>query len=167
MREKWKAVEGYEGLYEVSNLGRVKSLKRAYRPADKIMKFQCDKDGYHEAKLSKDGKNKIFKVHRLVYAAFVGPIPDGHVIDHKNNIKTSNRPHNLEPITIAENNKRAAERRKRDGIKKVFFTKDELETIRWQIEAGTCMKVIAETWDVSPRRIYDVNNRFNKKGTVQ
>ena len=77
--EEWREIEGYEGLYQVSNLGRVKSLSRIaidrrgipHYVNERILKQTFDKDGYCLVGLHKDGKIKSGKVHRLVASAFV------------------------------------------------------------------------------------------------
>ena len=112
--EIWKPVVGYEGKYEVSNLGRVKSVKFGrWGKEDGLRKLMKDKDGYYIVSLIKNGKVKNFFVHRLVYNSFVGKLPafdfkakgnERLEINHKNEIKTDNRLENLELITCTENN---------------------------------------------------------------
>ena len=72
-KEVWKKVKGFEGYYMVSNLGRVKSLKRIIKRGDvsqtineKILKQYKDKDGYYSVRLNKDGKGKTFKIYWCV-----------------------------------------------------------------------------------------------------
>lgn len=157
MAEKWKAITGFEGHYEVSNKGRIKSLKRKHRPKESIMKPRSDKDGYQEFCARKDGVKKYIKVHRAVYEAFVGPIPEGHVINHRNNVKTNNHPTNLETMTVGENNRHAKEWRDKHNLKKRKpLTKDEVLTIRWELETGACRREIAKRWGLVPARIYDI-----------
>ncbi|KCY49755.1 MULTISPECIES: NUMOD4 domain-containing protein [Bacteria] len=107
--ENWKAVLGYEGIYEVSNLGRIKSLSRPttnkIQPfiQEKILKTRIGKTGYEIVGLSKDGKQKTCKVHRLVASAFCdNPFNKPHV-NHKNGIKLDNHFSNLEWVTASEN----------------------------------------------------------------
>lgn len=89
--EIWKPVEGFEGLYEISNLGRVKSLSRK-----KILKPMKDKKGYLQVGLWRDGKRKAFLVHRLVTSAFI-PNPEGfEQVNHRDEVKTNNCVSNLE-----------------------------------------------------------------------
>lgn len=101
--EIWKDVIEYEGLYQVSNLGRVKSLNYNHSGKERIMKQARDGDGYYCVLLYKSGKRKRFSVHRLVAQAFIGPIPKGLVVNHINECQTDNRLENLEICTIREN----------------------------------------------------------------
>lgn len=103
--EIWKDVKDYEGVYQVSNLGRVKSLKRKYRLNDKIMKGGKSTSDYIKVTLCKDSNQKLKKVHQLVAIAFLGHIPCGNnlVVDHINTIKTDNHLDNLQIITHREN----------------------------------------------------------------
>jgi hypothetical protein len=111
--EIFKDIPGYEGLYQVSNLGNVKSLsrimdngKRKYISKEKIMKHNDDGNGYYQLGLSKEGKTKCMKIHVLVAMAFLGHVPDGTnriVPDHKNEITTDNRLENLQLITHRQN----------------------------------------------------------------
>lgn len=102
MKEIWKPVLDYIGLYEVSNLGRVRSLKFG---KVRILKPVKTKDGYLRVGLWKDGNQKWFLVHRLVWEAFNGEIPEGMEVNHINEIKTDNRyPENLNLLTHTANN---------------------------------------------------------------
>jgi hypothetical protein len=107
MKEVWKDVVGYEGLYQVSNLGNVKSVARAVKRIgqsdlpvkERILKQQDDKAGYKTAMLSKGGKLKLLKVHRLVAIAFIEN-PEGYpIINHKDENKQNNKADNLEWCT--------------------------------------------------------------------
>ena len=108
MKEIWKDIKGYEGLYQVSNLGRVKSLERydSYNKKvdEKILKTK-ENLGYIYVNLHKNGIQKGYKVHRLVAEAFI-PNPDNKpCIDHINTIVTDNRVENLRWCTYSENNR--------------------------------------------------------------
>lgn len=102
--EIWKDIVGYEGLYQVSNLGNVKSLNYLrIRGKEVILKPWKHGQGYYCVSLSKDGKKINKFIHRLVYAAFNGDIPDDLVINHIDEDKTNNDLNNLEAITQKEN----------------------------------------------------------------
>lgn len=105
MNEIWKDILGYEGLYQVSNLGRIKSLARLksrYNAPEQI-RSQGNKNGYKIIQLSKNDKKKTFKVHRLVALMFILN-PDGKPhVNHINNIRYDNRVDNLEWVTNKEN----------------------------------------------------------------
>ncbi len=109
--EVWKPIEGYEGLYEVSNLGRVKSLEKLIeRPAGNnfirsefVMKTWAKDAGYPTVSLTKDKKRKLHMVHRLVAEAFI-PNPDNkEEVNHKDYNKKNNNVSNLEWMTRKEN----------------------------------------------------------------
>jgi len=103
MEEYWKPVEGYEGLYEVSNEGRVRSLNYNKTGETKILRPLMIGGGYLQVQLWKDGKVKMLLVHRLVAITFI-PNPDNlPQVNHKNEDKTDNRVVNLEWTTAIEN----------------------------------------------------------------
>ena len=98
MTEQWKSVEGYEDLYEVSNLGRIRSLpqKGKGRRNKVIIRRPSIRSGYQVMCLSKNGKQKTHSVHRLVAAAFVNNPYGYSEINHKDEDKTNNIASNLE-----------------------------------------------------------------------
>ena len=99
--EIWKDVVGYEGIYQVSNLGRVKSLNYNHTGKEKVRKLDLGRKGYYLVVLCKGGKRKAHIVHRLVMLAFIGE--SDLQVNHKNGIKTDNRLENLEYCTASEN----------------------------------------------------------------
>ena len=102
MNEIWKDVLDYDGLYKVSNKGRIKSLK--YNK-EIILKQHIGGIGYSSINLCKDGKSIKRRIHQLVAESFLGHIRCGHtlIVDHINDIKTDNRLENLQIITQREN----------------------------------------------------------------
>ena len=110
MEEIWKDIEGYEGYYQVSNLGRVRSLdnyekfgKVTWKRKGKILKPRLNEKGYALVNLSINSKTKNHRVHRLVWEAFNGPIPEGFEINHINENKEDNRLENINLMTHKNN----------------------------------------------------------------
>ena len=111
--EIWADIVGYEGYYKISNFGNVKSCKRIIQHglgnADRVIESRIikpydDNHGYHLVSLSKDGKVKKHKVHRLVAKAFIPNPKNKPTVNHKNEIRTDNHVDNLEWATYKENN---------------------------------------------------------------
>lgn len=109
MQEIWKDIPNYEGIYQVSNLGNVKSLSRTIKHSkggDKVIKEKplrqtINKLGYYYVGLCKKDTRKFYKTHQLVAMAFLNHVPCGMelIIDHINDIKTDNRLENLQVVT--------------------------------------------------------------------
>ena len=98
MVEIYKDIEGYEQLYQISNQGTVKSFGNgnSNNSKERILKPAKDKDGYLYVCLSKQGKRKYYRVHRLVCQAFISNPNNLSFVNHRNEIKTDNRASNLE-----------------------------------------------------------------------
>lgn len=110
--EIWRDIIGYEGLYQISNFGRVRSLDRVEKCRDGklrkrkgiiIILHKNTRGGYLIVTLSKHGVHKTFQVHRLEWEMFYGPIPEDMQVNHINEIKTDNRLENLNLMTPKEN----------------------------------------------------------------
>ena len=98
--EIWKDIKGYEGFYQISNKGNVKSLRR---DRERILKSEIGKRGYPYVVFSVGGKRKTFKIHRLVAENFV-PNPNNFPqVNHKDENKTNNSVENLEWCTSEYN----------------------------------------------------------------
>ena len=103
--EIWLPVFGYEGLYEVSSYGRVKSLNYSgCKGKERIMKQTFNGNDYLIVCLKKDGKMKTNLIHRLVAQTFIENIGDKPCVDHISTVKTDNRVENLSFVTHKENN---------------------------------------------------------------
>lgn len=103
--ETWKPIPGFEGLYEVSNLGRIKSF--SIYPDGKVLRPGKNLGGYNQYTLVAAGKHKRISAHLLVCTAFIGPRPAGYEINHKNGVKDDNRLENLEYVTKSQNKRHA------------------------------------------------------------
>jgi hypothetical protein len=146
-QEIWKPVVGYEGRYEVSNLGRVKSLTITYRNkanrvctyVGRLLRGTVNRDGYRLVNLKPKGPKQV---HSVVCEAFIGPRPSkDHEVNHKNFDRTDNRATNLEWVLHTENVRHSvnAGRMKAMNGKKASNIKLTPETalaIRAALEAG-------------------------------
>jgi hypothetical protein len=112
--EIWRAVPGYEGLYEVSNLGRVQSLDRrielggngyggSYVKPGRILRHLINTHGRHQVTLCRDGRQRLYLVHRVVAQAFIGHCPDGLCVLHWDDDPDHNHLSNLRYGTLSEN----------------------------------------------------------------
>lgn len=112
--EKWLPISGFEGFYEVSSLGNVRSLDRTVPRVDgsmcpikgQILKLYLAPNGYEVVHLSRENKRTAFSVHRLVTLAFLGEC-DGADVNHRDGNKLNNRLDNLEWCTRSENMRHA------------------------------------------------------------
>jgi hypothetical protein len=130
--EIWKDIPGYEGLYQASSLGRVKSLERkswngfSLHLKKEIILKQSKQKKYFITTLSKENKTKSFLTHQLIAMAFLGHIPCGFklVVDHIDNDTTNNNLDNIQLLTNRENvNKRQLN--KTSKYPGVYFNKNE------------------------------------------
>ena len=105
MKEEWRDIKGYEGKYQVSNLGRVKSLKDRYgNYREKILSMRSNKGGYKRVGLWKNGEGKTYYIHRLVAEVFI-PNPNNYLeVNHKDENKQNNKVENLEWCSREYNN---------------------------------------------------------------
>lgn len=98
--EEWRDIPGYEGLYQASNKGNIRSVYyRNYR----VLKPGKDHGGYLQVILYKNKIRRIGRVHRLVWSAFNGPIPEGMEINHIDECKTNNSLSNLNLLSRTQN----------------------------------------------------------------
>ena len=102
--EEWRDVVGYEGLYQVSSEGRVKSLERknclGRTVKERILKLRTNRDGYLRLNLCAGGKSRVFFVHRLVCQAFHENPNNKSDVNHINEDKTDNRACNLDRKSV-------------------------------------------------------------------
>lgn len=169
----WKPVAGYEGFYEISDLGQVKSLARVIevvrrsaivrqRIRERLMKLSADRDGYLQVTLSRDGAVEFRKVHHLVLSAFVGPRPDGLEAAHLDNNPANNRVANLAWIDHQSNLDQQIEHGTRVlGAKHWFakLTEASVPKIRSLYAAGRSLESLGKEFHVHRASIWDVVNR--------
>lgn len=132
MKEIWKDIKDYEGLYQISNFGRVKSLPRKTNNQHSkglIMK-QKSVFGYSKIQLRKNKKYKWFFVHRLVAMAFLNNYNENLQVNHKNGIKNDNNVNNLEMVTASENQLHSYRVLKNTPSMKNRFGKDHVRSVK-------------------------------------
>ena len=107
VEEVWKDINGFEGRYQISNFGRVKSLghndRLNRRFKEIVLKQAINAGGYRCVRIYKDGLNYTKKIHRLVSEAFIPTVPGKTIINHKDGNKLNNSIENLEWCTYGEN----------------------------------------------------------------
>ncbi len=167
---------GYEANYEVSDMGRVRRARRsaAGQPAGYTLKPRVvSHTGYHNIALSNgDWRNrKYVAIHRMVIAAFVGPIVDGMVVDHINGVRTDNRLYNLQMVTHQENMRLAAVRHggqiggvclgEANAKAKLSYMQVRIIRAIQRIGVGRGWKAsLARDWNVSKTIVTNIANGF-------
>ena len=139
MKEVWKDVVGYEGLYQVSNLGNVRSVNWGKRGYSKNLYLKPHNKGYLQVELFKDKKRKMFMVHRLVAQAFVENANNFPLVNHKDENKANNNANNLEWCDNSYNvcyslNKRGVETGKRKPTTRCNFRRTELKVVQFTLD---------------------------------
>ncbi len=170
MNEQWKPVVGYEGLYEVSDLGRVKSLTRTI--PDKTFGTKnitgrflslTPHRKYVTVRLSKNHKSINALVHRLVIQAFVGECPEGLEVCHKNGIGTDNQLSNLRYGTHKSNMSDRLEHGtsgKGSDNSQAKLTDKDIAEIKWARSFGFTHQAIADYFNVCRQTItLIINNK--------
>jgi hypothetical protein len=176
LHEKWRDVKGYEGIYQISNLGRVKSLsrldKRGYKRKEIILKETINPRGYKYVVLQ-DKKAKV--THRLVARSFLPNEENKKEVNHKNGNKQDNRLKNLEWVTHSENLKHACI----TGLKRIpkgdehcnsKLTNQEAENIRMLYKMGNwTYKSLSKEFDVHESTVARVikNKSYKNKGAIK
>ena len=108
MEEIWKDIQGYEGLYQVSNYGRIRSFKRMKNNKEaRQFKLTPNSTGYISVGLRKNGKKILYQVHRLVAESFIPNPENKPQVNHIDGNKTNNHISNLEWVTASENTQHA------------------------------------------------------------
>lgn len=145
--EIWKDIKGYEGLYQVSSFGRVRSLPKLIEYFDgriryyegKIMKLSNHPKGYLQVRLTKNKKTKLHFIHRLVAETFLENLQNKPMVNHIDGNKQNNNINNLEWATCSENNQHAYDNNLKSDNKKVVmldFDFNEIQTFNSIHEAS-------------------------------
>jgi len=158
--ELWKVVAGFEGMYEVSSHGRIRSLQQKDQkgnPIFRIMKWRFSR-GYPRVHFTKKGKSTQHCIHVLVLEAFVGPRPEGMLGCHNDGDRAYNHPHNLRWDTHEANMKDLQKHGSLAGDRNPYskLTEDNVHAIRKMIAEGMVYGQIAEKFDVCRGTIKDI-----------
>lgn len=154
--ENWKDIDGYEGLYQISDTGNVKRTK-----SGRILKNGTHTCGYLQVNLYKDGKPTTISIHRLVAAAFISSDNLDEVqVNHINGIKTDNTLANLEWVTRSENINHATYSRLRDkslceNSKQSKLTNEQVREIK-NYDGKVSMAKLAKKYSVSVKLIWNI-----------
>lgn len=168
MKEYWMDVRNYEGLYQVSDLGRVKSVSRTVRISEgwcgnkfrvlpeRILKGGRVGAGYVSVALCKEGKIRCKYIHHIVWDAFNGDIPYGLEINHEDGDKSNNTLKNLTVMTHSQNIQHAFDMglaKVGEATKSSKLTADKVRIIRKRLARGEIQRRIAEDMQVNPQTI--------------
>ena len=150
-----KDIEGYEGLYAVTEDGCVWSYPKHRSPNGRWLKKILRHNGYFGYTLSKKEKQLITTIHRLVAEAFI-PNPDNlPIINHKDGIKTNNKIENLEWCTYSENNQHAYDTGLRNRLSVRKLTPEDIRYIRKNSE-GLTQEALGKMFDVCLKSIWRI-----------
>lgn len=152
-REKIKDIAGFEGLYQVTTLGRIWSMRRK-----KFLTFFSEKKGYLTASLRKDNKEHYLSLHRIIGKAFIPNPENKPQINHKNGNKLDNRISNLEWCTARENIQHACN----TGLNKVFkiHTDDKYKICKAYQTGIFSQKRLAKIFNISQPGISYIVNTY-------
>lgn len=166
MSELWVGIQGYEGFYQVSNLGRVRSVTRwsvnnggRQRLVGRIMRLGVNNPGYLFVFLCRDGRPKVHSVSRLVALAFIPNPSYLPQVNHKDGQRTNNHAFNLEWVTNGQNQKHsyAMGLHKPRGQSKT--TPEQRKEIRRRRRAGDSLRVIASDFGLGKETIRQIGLR--------
>lgn len=178
--EEWRPIPGYEGRYQVSNLGRVRSLERLFtvtgkrgvyvkRNPARMMRLKVSQPHrYLSVVLFREGQHREWLVHHLVLMAFVGPRPQGMVCNHLDSNRQNNTPNNLEWVTQFDNRQHSIRKGRWHpfllrGEKTSWakLTATQVREIRARVAQGTSRSVLSREFGITLSTISDIVRRKN------
>jgi uncharacterized protein YerC len=163
--EVWKDIAGYEGIYQVSNMGRVRSLPhtrielkgrkkgKQNHYSLRILRPNMGNRGYYAVVLNKDGKRARWEVHRLVARTFLGPLPDNYHTHHVNGNSADNRLENLVYLSASEHMHLT---HRGENCHKAILTEADVFEVRRLLDAGHIQKEIAAMYGVCRSTIGEI-----------
>lgn len=179
---EWKAIPGYEGWYEASRCGKVRSLKwwhpRWGTIIDKVHELAplWYRKGYYKVQLGTCGNTRPASrqyIHRVIYRTFHGEIPDGMTVNHIDGTHDNNHADNLELLTHAGQHHHARalgmlRNKTKTGHKKPHLTPNDVAAIRITLAASTqplspVIRILAGQYGVHPATIHDIKTRHTWK----
>jgi hypothetical protein len=170
MKEEWRDIAGYEGVYQVSDLGRIKRCARITKWRDvgeRILKHSTCRIGYSLVVLCVHNKAKTFSVHRLVAIAFIPNEKEKREVNHIDGVKSNNAAFNLEWCTRTENVRHANKtgliniKGERQHLSKL--NEEKVRRIRLMATLGVEAKFMSNHFKVSVSAINAVISRFTWK----
>jgi hypothetical protein len=171
--EIFKDIPGWEGKYQVSNIGRIKSLPRmvvactgkVYNRKERILKQTTNEDGYKVVYLSKEGKDYTLGVHRAIALAFIANPENKPMVNHINANRADNWVDNLEWCTNAENIQHSfnlgISDNKGDKHPRRVLTMEMVRAIREELANGKTPQQVADIVGTKRRNVYAVRDRQN------
>lgn len=182
MKEVWKPIFRYEDRYEVSNLGRIRSIARTgfhpknkgggthnFKVSQKFLAINISKTtGYQVVSLSRNGRGIIKNVHRLLALAFLPGHFEGACVNHKNGVRGDNRLSNLEWVTHAQNvkhgyevlgNKSLGGKKRSVTVVNRKLTEEKVLEIRRLRKQGLLLTEIAAKFGILPSYVATIANR--------
>jgi hypothetical protein len=162
--EIWHSIEGYEGVYQISSLGRVKRLISNRCLKERILKPNTVRDGYQAVKLCKDSLKKVFVIHRLVARAFIQNPQAKPFINHIDGNTSNNCISNLEWCTQSENiihsYKRGRIAQHGQDRPNAKYSDDIIREVRLKRSMGLSCHKIAEEYNMSHQYVSAISNRL-------
>jgi hypothetical protein len=171
--EEFRDIPGWEGYYQVSNLGTVRSIPRTvvsrtgkvYNRKGKVMSQHYSKDGYKVVDVTKEGRNRTLGVHRAMALAFISNPNNKPMVNHINAKRDDNRLDNLEWCTNAENIQHSfnlgISDNRGDKHPRRVLTMEIVRGIRAELESGKSPVEVANIFDIKRRNVYAVRDRQN------